>query len=151
MKNYFIIVGITAFTFFAYLHVGHASEILVSDGETAMQVQSWCKDIAAAKINQDGTFLLHRTADSGFCWGAFATIQILSKSPVSRNNPTPMLGLCPPAQSTRIQFIKIFSKYVDENPNLGHVDFAHIALAALTDAFPCSPETQSKTKNGEQK
>jgi hypothetical protein len=107
-----------------------------SDLETALVVQSWCKAIVSAKFGADRRVFFTQNQDTGFCWGAFATIQELSKYASSEN--ARMLGICTPSTSTRIQLIKIFSKYVDDHPEAANQSFSDVALLSLTQAFPCT-------------
>jgi hypothetical protein len=105
-----------------------------------LEVQSWCQAIANAKHGADNTIFYEPTRETGFCWGAFGAIQGLSKLMWS-SSKAPMLGICAPEQSTRVQYIKIFSKYVSDHPETAHKDFAYIARLALQDAFLCSEAT----------
>ena len=88
-----------------------------SQAETALEVQSWCTTTANAPLLADGKVGLGTTFDDGFCWGAFAAIQDLS----------------------RIEYVKIFLRYVDQHPEQLHMDFAGVARRALAAAFPCTP------------
>jgi hypothetical protein len=103
--------------------------------ETALEVQSWCKGITSAKVLADNKFFYNPTPDTRFCWGAFGAIQELST--VLWDDDTPMLRVCVPAESTRLQLVKIFSKYVDDHPEISHQPFAIIARQSLAEAFPC--------------
>jgi len=120
------------------LMVGGLSGTASADGslETTLQVQSWCKDIANASISSNGSFELPATRDNGFCWGAFAAIQELSR--VVLRDKRLALEVCSPAESTRIEYIKIFMRYSGDHPEVGHDYFALVALSALQQAFPCS-------------
>jgi hypothetical protein len=109
------------------------------EDETALQVQSWCREVINAKLGANDTILLKRSNFyTGFCWGAFASIQQFSTY-VPRGSTDRLLYICTPPTSTRLQLIKIFSKYVDDHPETAHEDFSDIAFQALVKAFPCSP------------
>jgi hypothetical protein len=116
---------------------------LDSRAETALEVESWCKPIANAAFGENGEISYHSNSDTEFCWGAFATIEELSRvlSSYSYNDNTltctPLIGICAPSAVTRVQMIKIFSKYVDEHPDKSHLEFAVIARLSLAEAFPC--------------
>jgi hypothetical protein len=105
--------------------------------ETALEVQSWCKELVHAKIPADNRVFFKEDVYSGFCWDAFAVIQQFSRY---TRNGTLLLGMCAPADSTRLQFIKIFSKYVDDHPETAHRSFADVARLSLTEAFRCPLE-----------
>jgi Rap1a immunity proteins len=107
-----------------------------SQAETALEVQSWCTTTAHAPLLADGKVGLGTTFDDGFCWGAFAAIQDLSRIEMLGN---PLLVFCPPSNSTRIEYVKIFLRYVDQHPEQLHMDFAGVARRALAAAFPCTP------------
>ena len=72
----------------------------------------------------------------GFCWGAFALLQELGA--VSTDGKNRLLGFCPPEDSTRIQFIRVFLKYAQDNPSELNKRFAYVAWDSLRAAFPCS-------------
>jgi Rap1a immunity proteins len=98
-------------------------------------VQSWCREIVNAKPGANDTFSFRPTHQTGFCWGSFGAIQELSLA--AREDGTRLLGICLPADSDRVQLIKIFSKYVDDHPELAQQGFARVAGQALIDAFHC--------------
>jgi hypothetical protein len=105
-----------------------------ASAEKALEVQSWCREIAHAPLMREHKVYLNRTFEDGFCWGAFAAIQTASGF-ISADQP--VLRICAPTEATRVQYIKIFSRYVDQHPEIAHNDFAAIAQRALSDAFPC--------------
>lgn len=71
---------------------------------------------------------------AGICWGAFSALQELSGLADGDHR---VLYFCPPENSTRMQFIKVFSKYVDDHPETSHEDWTMMGLRALQAAFPC--------------
>src|SRR5690242_8757887 len=104
--------------------------------ETALQVESWCEPFANVLVEPDGRFQMPQSVVSGFCWGAFASIQELGNVTVDSKHR--LLGFCPPEDSTRIQLIRIFLKYVQGNPSDLNKRFAFVVWDSLRDAFPCS-------------
>ena len=103
--------------------------------ETALEVQSWCKPFVTAKLGANKRIWAEENEDAGFCWGAFAAIQELSR--FRKSSGATMIDVCAPSDSSRLQFIKIFSKYVDDHPANAHETFALIAYLSLSEAFPC--------------
>ena len=77
--------------------------------------------------------------ETGKCWGAFRSIQALSRytqeNPVDRR--VGILGFCPPDKFTLVQFVRIFDKFVKARPELQHENYESVALTALQVAFPC--------------
>jgi hypothetical protein len=105
--------------------------------ETALEVQSWCKPFVTAKLGTNNSVArVEEDPYTDFCWGAFAMIQEFSR--FVRGDGTAMIDICAPSDSTRIQFIKIFYKYVDDHPANAHKPFAEIAYRSLSVAFPCN-------------
>jgi hypothetical protein len=102
--------------------------------ETALQVQSWCKEIANLRVDEKHQFTMNQTFDNGFCWGAFALFQEVS---YWGRDGTKILGLCLPDGVGRIQLIKIFVHYVDDHPEQGHLGFPEVADMALRQSFSC--------------
>jgi hypothetical protein len=103
--------------------------------ETALQMQSWCKDITNVRITQNDHLLMPQTFDNGFCWGAFSVFEGLGRAVLP--NKSRLLGFCAPETSTRLQFIKVFLSYANQHPELVHRDFEQVAAWALINAFPC--------------
>ena len=108
---------------------------LPARAETAREVQSSCKDIAHAKSGPNQQITITSNYRSGFCWGTFASVQGLI-SYVSRDGAR-ILRFCPPEGTTRLDLIRVFSKFVDDKPSAGHQDFMRVALRALSAAYPC--------------
>jgi hypothetical protein len=90
------------------------SIILNAKAETALEVQSWCKDIVNVQLTQDDRVAFQQRYASGFCWGAFGTLQDVSRIPTEIDGH--LYLFCPPRNSTRVQFVKVFSRYVDTHP-----------------------------------
>jgi len=105
--------------------------------ETALQVRSWCHEVAAARFTHDNKLYMTSTFDSGFCWGAFGALQDLGDATLADKKR--LLGFCAP--SDRIQLIRVFMRYVDQHPETGNRSFAEIAARALIEAFPCQEST----------
>jgi hypothetical protein len=105
--------------------------------ETSRQVQTSCKQLAKASDVADAKLTIARNFDNGFCWGAFAALQGLSASRLPDANKS-ILGFCAPPESTRIDFVRIFMRYAKAHPQETDTPFAHVALEALANAFPCS-------------
>ena len=104
--------------------------------ETALEMQSWCRPVANAQIRENGDILMPSNQETGFCWGAFAGIQDFV---IWRNyDGTQILKLCVPFGATRLQLVKTFEKYVDDNPNIAHEPFTLVAVKAFVAAFPCA-------------
>ena len=73
--------------------------------------------------------------NSGYCWGAFTSLQSAATARDERNHA--LLGACVPADTTRMQLIGAFTRYADEHADLAQKDYFTTALAALREAWPC--------------
>jgi Ssp1 endopeptidase immunity protein Rap1a len=102
--------------------------------ETALEMQSECASFRSANL-RGNMVEFDQTFDTGVCWGAFAAIQAATVTTGANNDR--LLGVCPSPESTRVEFIKIFLRRVDEHPEVGHLNFWPVALNALIAAFPC--------------
>jgi hypothetical protein len=126
------------------LFLGFAA--MPAKAETAAEVRASCKDVLKVKAKQKDDYLnFPSNFETGFCWGAFASLQQISGF-FPENGKQSLLGCCPPPDSTRLQYIKIFAKYVDEHPEFGEEDFAAVAIQALQAAYPCSGKGASLAK-----
>jgi hypothetical protein len=106
-----------------------------ANAETALEVQSWCTPVVNGKLSANDMISYMENHDTGFCWGAFATIQEFSK--YTWDDGTTLLRFCPPSNSSRLQYIKVFSRFVDDHPEDAHQEFARVARQALASAFRC--------------
>ena len=115
------------------------SLLLVSNpasAESAAQMASLCRPILTAQMSAEGGILMGQTFEIGMCWGAFATIQE-AFAWASSDLEKRFFGVCFPEKNTRSQLVRIFVRYVDEHPELGHEEFFSVAFTALREVFPC--------------
>jgi hypothetical protein len=101
--------------------------------QTALEVESWCRDFATIEVRADGTIKVPQT--SQLCWGAFTATQQLIV--LGDDRGLPLLKVCPPAATTLVQLIKVFLNYSRRHPERAHLSFGHAVWHALDEAFPC--------------
>jgi hypothetical protein len=106
-----------------------------ASAESVLEVESKCRTIASVEIRANGIVHLPLDADTQFCWGAFAAIQAVIF--LLDENGQFLFRVCAPQESTRVQLIKVFLKYSNQHPELGHLPFGMTAINALVEAFPC--------------
>ena len=108
--------------------------------ETALEVASHCKQVAEGRIEEarDGDQLVYFESnfETGKCWGFFQAVQQAVRIG-DESTQTSFLGVCAPSESTLIQIVLIFRRYVEVNPSVGHENAFYVALRALDAAFPC--------------
>jgi hypothetical protein len=104
--------------------------------ETALQAASNCRPIVSAARTPDNKIIIPHTHTSGWCWGAFASIQGLAR--FAEPDGIRLFGICVPENASRSQFIAIFVQYTDKHPERGHFPFEEVAIEALAAAFPCA-------------
>ena len=121
---------------FMWIGVSIVIAYFPAKAETALEVKSSCKAVLRVRDSKADYLNLPRNFDAGFCWGAFASLQEISSS-FPEGETSSLLGCCPPPDSTRLQYIRIFSKYVDDHPEAGQEDFVTVAIQSLQLAFPC--------------
>jgi hypothetical protein len=119
----------------AIIIVALGVSVLPAKAETAREMQLRCTGVAKAVKGSDRSIEFLASPDSYRCWGAFTAVQEL----VTIADPTdgPILEVCVPSDSTRLQMIKIFQKYAGDHPEDGHLPFGYVVLKALWKAFPC--------------
>src|SRR5215471_11460749 len=72
--------------------------VVPASAETAMEVQSWCRDIAHTRFVREHKVNVGQKFEDGFCWGAFAALQTVSAFASADQR---VLWICAPAESTR--------------------------------------------------
>ncbi len=103
---------------------------------TALEMASYCKPVAEAPRIGDGGLYLDVTWETGMCWGFFSAVQQAANI-TFHGASAPALYICNPPESTLVQMVLIFRRYVDVNPSVGHENAFFVALRALKEAFPC--------------
>jgi Rap1a immunity proteins len=69
------------------------------------------------------------------CWYYMSAVQNLSA--VVDQDGQPLLGVCAPAGTTLIQYVRIFARYAQRHPEKDADNAAPLVLNALLEAFPC--------------
>ena len=107
-----------------------------SNAETAMEMHDYCRGISDAQLVATQQIVVPTTFEAGACWGAFSALQTLTVVKIG-DGPHLALRTCLPPKSTRLQLVRVFRQYVTDHPEIGHEDWAIVALTALWEAFPC--------------
>lgn len=69
------------------------------------------------------------------CWYYMSAVQNMSA--VVDQDGRPLLGICAPAGTTLMQYVRIFARYAQRHPEKDMDNAAPLVLHALIDAFPC--------------
>jgi hypothetical protein len=101
---------------------------------TGEQLLQSCESLLReVKVSPDGRV---RVPYEGLpCWNYMQAIQ--DASVVADESGRPLLRICAPAESTLMQYIRIFADHARRNPAKLHESGAWIAQGALATAFPC--------------
>ena len=103
---------------------------------TALEMASYCKPVAEAQQIGDGKVYLDSTWETGRCWGFFGALQ-QATGLWERGAEAAILSICAPPESSLVQMVLIFRRYVEVNPSVGHKEAFFVAMDALRAAFPC--------------
>ena len=95
---------------------------------------SLCEPIANAAMDAKGNLSVSNSFQDGECFGAFEAINVLMGL---RNSGKAVLGICPPQTTFMAQQIRIFLAYAKRRLERAAEPFAYVAVAALSEAFPC--------------
>jgi hypothetical protein len=120
------------FVLLVFLPLGAVS---LAFADSTGEMLSSCKKVAEGKV-ENGQAVFQPDFDTGKCWGAFASLQVVTNIIVPPGKQ-PTFGICGPKGSTRTQDIAIFIEYAQRNPQRLHENFVFVALDALRLAFPC--------------
>lgn len=120
---------ITTFLFFM-IYAG------ITQATSSGQMITMCEEILNAKRIENGQLLLKQNFSSGRCWGAFESLQDSTRIVFNEDKKAALL-VCAPAESTLTQYIRVFVKYAEDNPQRLHEPFTFVALDALRASFPC--------------
>jgi len=109
---------------------------LPAQAESALEMASFCRPVAKSAPDSGGfMYQVPPTFEAGRCWGAFSAIQAAL---VIGDEERPYLRDCPlPGNSSRLQLIRVFLRYIDQHPESYDENFVLVALSAFDDAFPC--------------
>lgn len=104
--------------------------------QSARRMVSACLTISAAETSDRG-IRLTQDFETGFCSGAFSTLQkVVAKVDASEAT---VYGVCGPPDSRLSQLIAVFVNYARDHPERLHEPYFDVALASLRQAFPCTP------------
>lgn len=73
------------------------------------------------------------------CWYYMSAIQNMSAVVDERGER--LLGICPPTDSTLMDYVRIFVQYAHRNQTEDYGNAAALVLLGLSDAFPCTRRT----------
>ena len=103
---------------------------------TALEMASSCKPIEEATVLEGGQVYFEDSGRANRCWGAFVAVQQAITTTYT-DSAFPAHYVCAPEDSTLIQLVKIFRRYVAEHPERGHERFFNVAVEALRTVYPC--------------
>jgi Ssp1 endopeptidase immunity protein Rap1a len=104
--------------------------------ESAGEMATACSEVAKLSADKDGQLHFAHSFRNGQCWGAFAAVQELSRLTSVRDGP-PLLGICAPEQTTRLELIRSFVQFLQINPGVRDDPFAVVVVRALRLRFSC--------------
>ncbi|MDB5973708.1 MAG: hypothetical protein JWR07_468 [Nevskia sp.] len=104
--------------------------------DTAGQMLSACKAVPTAQAAAGTEVRLPTDFYTGYCWGAFSSLQSATTSKDWRGRQ--QYDACVPPQTTKMQLIAAFTRYAGNHPEQMEKDYFGVALDAFKDAFPCS-------------
>ena len=102
----------------------------------ALEMASYCKPVAESDFNDRGMVAFEHNHQTGICWGFFLAIQQATRLHFY-GAAAPALYVCTPPESSLIQTVLVFRRYVEVNPSVGHKNAFFVARDALQEAFPC--------------
>jgi hypothetical protein len=108
----------------------------ISAADTAQEMAGYCEAYRTTVTVSPQVFKLTATPESRVCWGAFSVIQGLGAvwDPGAKHS---QLGVCLPEGSTRTELVKVFLRYMDVHPQVGHLHFEQVVVTAIQEAWPC--------------
>lgn len=136
---------IRLFVVYSFLFAGALSAQTAEQYASSVTAEHWismCRPLLDAQVNADGTLTVRTDTDTdqfdaGQCSGALDTIGVLL---ALVDNGKPVLGVCQPLKHSLIQWVNIFTDYAKRHPKRYQEPFAFVMLAALQEAYPCTPK-----------
>jgi hypothetical protein len=107
---------------------------------SALEMRQNCRGVEAARLNGDQIFLdSSKYPNALTCWGSFST---LHQQSLWFDDATPIFlpGVCSITNGhgqKAVVFVKVFTRYVDEHPQIAGKDFFAVAWEAFKAAWPC--------------
>ncbi len=105
-----------------------------SAADSVQEMLSACRPIAKADVIS-GQVMFPQNFSTGYCWGAFTSIQKVIVH--TDENWRPLYAVCAPPGNTLSQLIAILVAFGEKNPQRLHEDFFGVALESFRSAFPC--------------
>jgi len=114
-------IGIMVVGMLAALGCGEA---MAANGNDLLK---WCQDVDSDNTATKSSF------GSGYCMGTMSTVYTL----VNYINSGLSVEMCPPPEVTNEQMARIVVKYLQQSPEVLHLDAAALTFSALRTAYPC--------------
>ena len=102
--------------------------------ETPAQLLQSCQSVLRASGKTEKTTVEIPVAGLT-CWYYMSAVQNMSA--VVDQDGQPLLGICAPAGTTLMQYVRILARYAERHPEKDADNAAPLVLHALLDAFPC--------------
>lgn len=97
---------------------------MAADGNDLIK---WCQEVNSDNAATKSSF------GSGYCMGTMSTVNTL----VNYINSGLSVEMCPPPEITNEQMARIVVKYLQQNPEVLHLDATALTVSALRTAYPC--------------
>lgn len=114
-----------------------------ASAQTAQRMSAYCKTVAESDHASLARLRFKQQYGDGICVGFFwAILGAAGDLKGAETDARPLLRICRPENTSVIQMVKVYRKYVQTRPEEGQENAFMIAVKALTAAYPCTTPGQ---------
>ena len=107
-----------------------------AEAVTGQELLRQCEALERGAVVLGETVRLPKSQDAAACWLYMAAVQDLAATVEEEGGPS-LIGSCVPAEATRIELVRAFTKYARAHREDLDLRATALVMPALSAAFPC--------------
>ena len=107
-----------------------------AEAVTGQELLRQCEALERGAVVSGATVRLPKSQDAAACWLYMAAVQDLAATVEEEGGPS-LIGSCVPAEATRIELVRAFTKYARAHREGLDLRATALVIPALSAAFPC--------------
>ena len=113
-----------------------AANVSSAQAVTGQELLRQCEALERGALVSGETVRLPKSQDAAACWVYMGAVQDFAATVEEEGGPS-LIGSCVPAETTRIDLVRAFTKYARAHHPELDLRATAVVIPALTEAFPC--------------
>ena len=116
-----------------------------AQADTGQELLRQCEALERGAVVSGETVRLPKGQDAAACWVYMGAVQDLAATVEDEGGPS-VIGSCVPAETTRIDLVRAFTKYARAHRRDLDLRATALVIPALSEAFPCREQRASSDR-----